>query len=202
LVAPAAERADRVPAASILAHSRQSALVDVPAVDETWTLGTQFQMSRGAGARTRLASTAPSFSYGAAAGVFVEESLQLSAAGALVVVDEAGLRPAIDAVSLGRVQRESWRTLAGEGALGVDARSSALADARFQLALVDVDARFAVQFGESALAVAGFGVASLAGTSPRQSHGAAAFGAKRGTHQVVLALAVHDFGPAGRSPVV
>jgi len=145
---------------------------------------------------TTLAGAAPRLAHGAAAGVLVEETLELAAAGALVVLHEAGLGAAVDAVPLARVQRQSRRTLAVEGTLRVDARAATLANSGLQLALVHVHARFAVQFGEAALAVAVLGLASLARTAPRQTHGAAALGAQGRPLQVVFALAVHDFRPA------
>lgn len=151
---------------------------------------------------TPFARAAPRFANGAAARVLVEKPLELAAAGALVVLHEAGLRPAVDAVPLARVQSQSGRTLAVEGALRVDARAAALANAGLQLALVHVHARFAVEFGETALAIAVVRFARLAGAAPRQTHGAAALGAQRRPLQVVLALAVHDFGPARSASVI
>lgn len=151
---------------------------------------------------TPFARAAPRLSHGAAAGVLVEKPLELTAAGALVVFHEAGLRPAIDAVPLARVQRQSGRTLAVEGALGVDAGAAALANSGLEFALVHVDARFAVQLGESALAVAVVGFARLARAAPRQTHGAAALGTQSRPLQVVFALAVHDFRPAGTAPII
>lgn len=203
MVTAAVETSDAVLTAAVIAHVGEGrALVDVLAVDVAVAFWAEFLEGGRARLGARVAGVAPGFADAAAADAPQVVTLQLLGADAVAVVEVAGLLALIDAPGGRLVQRQSRRAGAGEGSLRVDADAAALADARVQVALVDVRARLAVHFGVADRAVALDRVAHLARTAPGQADRAAALGFQRQTGQVVLAPAVHHFGPARTFAVI
>lgn len=170
MVTTAVETADTVLAAAVIAHVGEGrALVDVLAVDVAVAFWAEFLEGGRARLGARVAGVAPGFADAAAADAPQVVALQLLGADAVAVVEVAGLLALVDAPGGRLVQRQSRRAGAGEGSLRVDADAAALANARVQVALVDIRARLAVHFGVADRAVALDRVAHLARTAPGQA---------------------------------
>lgn len=118
----------------------------------------------------------PGFADAATADALQVMTFQLLGADAVTIVEIARLLTLIDAASGRLVQRQSRWAGAGERSFRVDADAAAFANARIQIAFVDVSASLAVHFCVTDWAVALDRVAHFAGTSPRQSHRTAALG--------------------------
>ena len=171
------ETADTVFASSVIAHVGESGtLVDVLAVDVSVSFGTQFLKRGRARFRTRIASVTPGFADAVTANALEVMTLQLFGANAVTIVKVTRLLTLIDASSGRLVECQSRWAGAGERTFRVDADASTFANARVQVALVDVRASLAVHFGVTDGTVTFDRVAHFAWTSPRQTHRTAALG--------------------------
>ncbi len=145
LVAAAREASYAVLAAAVGAHVGEAgALVDVLTVDVAVAFGAQLVEGRRARLGARVAGQAPGLADGAAAGALQVVALDLFGADAVPVLQVARLLALVDALGARGVQRQARRAGARERAVRVDAQAAALANARVQVALVHVRARFAV----------------------------------------------------------
>jgi hypothetical protein len=99
------------------------------------------------------------------------------------------------------IKGESRGTSAGEAPVSVDASASS-ANVGVQIALVDVRAGFAVDFGVAFGTVALVAVASYARGTPRDSYRTTTLRASAQLRQVVLAASVVEFGPTRTFAIV
>ena len=203
LVAPTRETTDAVFAATVVAHVGEcSAFVDIFAVDVAVSFWTKFFESDRARFWTRIASVAPSFADTATTNTLEVMALQFLGADAVSVVEVTRLLTLIDAARAGLVQCQTGRASASEGTFRVDTDSAAFANARIQIAFVNVRASLAVHLGVTDRAVAFDRVAHFAWASPCQADRATTFGFQRQSREVVFATAVHHFGPARSFAVI
>ena len=145
LIAAAREAADAVLAAAVLAHAgKVGALVDVLAVDVAVPLGTELFEERRARLGARVARVTPRFADRAAADALQVVAFELLGADAVTVFQVARLLALVDAAHARRVQRQAGRAGARERSFRIDTNAASFADARVQIAFVDVGARFAI----------------------------------------------------------
>lgn len=145
LVTAARETSDAILTAAVFTHVRElRAFVDVFAVDVTVTFGTKFLEGNRSWFGTRVASMTPRFSDGATADALQIVALHFLGADAVPVVKETRFLALVNTARSCVVQGQSWRTRAAEGSFRVDAYAAAFANARVEIAFVNICARFAV----------------------------------------------------------
>jgi hypothetical protein len=202
-VAPATIPPYGVLAASVLTHPRKfGALVDVFPIDEAWTFGAQLQVRLGPWSGTRFAFfSPPPTNSRTTTKILVEEAVDGTGTLAVFVAHVALFLSYVQTERSCFIKGKSRGTSAGEAPVGVDASASS-ANVGVQIALVDVRASFAVDFGVAFGTVALVAVASYARGTPRDSYRTTTLRASAQLRQVVLAASVVEFGPTRTFAIV
>ncbi len=197
LVAATREATDAVFAATMVAHVGECCtFIDIFSVDVTVPFGAELLESDRARFWARIASVTPCFTDTATTNALQVVSFQLFGTNSVSVVEVARLLALIDTTGSSLVECQTRRTSARERSLRVDANTTAFANARVQIAFVDVRARLAVHLSVADGAVALDRVTHFARASPCQPDGTTTFRFKGESREVVFAAAVNHFGPA------